>query len=92
MHRGRTPSKHWRVTYLPVDTGDGYTEFVRIKKLTEAGRRRQSRRHSILEAVETLTFVGEPLKGAFQEAVRTLGSRPADRRWAWARLSEEYAT
>lgn len=92
MHRGRTPSKHWRPVFMPVDVGGGYVEHVRVKKLTPAGVRRRNRRRAILEAAKTLLFVGEPLKDAFQEAVRTLGSRPDDRRWAWARLLKEHGT
>lgn len=85
MHRGRTPSKHWTVEI--VDLPDG--GFMRLKKLTPAGIRRRRRRHAILEATTTLTFVGTPLREAFQEAVRTLGPRPADRKWAWERLRKQ---
>lgn len=77
--KGRQPNHHYRVAHLP----DGS-----VKVLAKAGQRRLSRRKAIVRAVLAAFRGGAGKREAFQNAVRTQGARPADRRWLFANLKK----
>lgn len=59
---------------------------------TKTGVRMWKRRSELFGAVETGLRNGASLRDSLQEAVRLLGSRPADRRWVYAYITKGAVT